>query len=154
MQANRTLSSSFGSKLTFKRTPLIPMASVPARADKDHSFKIPAAPPPAISKKLSKLTGSTSSGGAAGPHNIPDKLQQHFPKNFFEESQAKELAQEESHLFQVVHRVMEFDDHDRDTIHSLIFLLMQYLSRPDQTQSSDEKGMARNQVRGPLRYQT
>ncbi|KAG0432726.1 hypothetical protein HPB47_020594, partial [Ixodes persulcatus] len=39
----------------------------------------------------------------------------------------KDMAQEEGHFLHVLHRVMDMEDHDKDTLHLLIFLLMEVL---------------------------
>ncbi|XP_022234996.1 uncharacterized protein LOC111083062, partial [Limulus polyphemus] len=57
----------------------------------------------------------------------------------------KELVQEENHFLQILHHVMDMEDHDKDTLHLLVFLLMQFLSRQDHSHPSEEKAMARNQ---------
>ncbi|XP_074599916.1 UNC-79 domain-containing protein isoform X2 [Brevipalpus obovatus] len=86
-------------------------------------------------RKSSRFTGNAV---------IPDKFR-HLPNNFFTDNQLREVVQEESHIMHVVHKILEFEEQDRDTMHSLIFLLMQFLSRPDHSHPMEEKTMARNQ---------
>lgn len=43
-------------------------------------------------------------------------------------------------------RVLNLEGNDHETIHLLIFLLMQFLSRPDQAFPSDEKSTAKTQA--------
>lgn len=90
---------------------------------------------PILRRKSSKFTGNAA---------IPDKFR-HLPNNFFTDNQLKEITQEESHIMHVVHKIFEIEEQDRDTMHSLIFLLMQFLSRPDHSHPTEEKQMARNQ---------
>ncbi|KAG9510802.1 Protein unc-79-like protein [Fragariocoptes setiger] len=75
-----------------------------------------------------------------GPFVPDSKLHQHLPNSVIDDS-LNELAQE-NHIFNVVYRV---SDEDRDTSHSLIFLLMQFFSKPDPSHPQSLKSMNRNQ---------
>lgn len=78
---------------------------------------------------------------SAPPLMLPDKLHQHLPNSFVDDgSKLNEIAQE-NHVFGVVHRVC---DEDRDTNHSLIFLLMQFFSKPDPSHPQTVKTLNRN----------
>uniref|UniRef100_T1KYI8 Uncharacterized protein n=1 Tax=Tetranychus urticae TaxID=32264 RepID=T1KYI8_TETUR len=128
----RSLSISFGNKLgNPKRT--TPIVDFLAKQVDKNVPRQPAAP--AIRRKSSRFTGNSA---------IPDKFR-HLPNNFFTDNQLKEIAQEENHIMHVVHKIVELEEQDRDTMHSLIFLLMQFLSRPDHSHPQEEKTMARNQ---------
>lgn len=73
--------------------------------------------------------------------NLPDKLHQHLPNSFVDDgSKLNEIAQE-NHVFGVVHRIY---DEDRDTNHSLIFLLMQFFSKPDPSHPQTIKTLNRS----------
>lgn len=75
------------------------------------------------------------------PLSLPDKLHQHLPNSFVDDgSKLNEIAQE-NHVFGVVHRVC---DEDRDTNHSLTFLLMNFLSKPDPSHPTSSKTLNRN----------
>ena len=131
--ASRSLSASFGLKLPYKRTMSAPVFGLLPKLDKDKFYGRQTSAP-AITRKSSKLaalTGSTTT---------------HFPNSFFHDNQLKEAAQEESHLMNVIHKVTEVEDHDKDTTHLLIFLLMQFLSRPDPSHPVDEKSLTRSHV--------
>ena len=83
------------------------------------------------SSKLAALTGSA------------------FPNNFFSESSQskRDLFQEELQMFNVMHRVLEeVDISDQETIHLLVYLLMQFLSWPDAQHPADDKSLNRTQV--------
>ncbi|RWS14223.1 protein unc-79-like protein [Dinothrombium tinctorium] len=135
---SRSLSVSFGEKLPYKRTMSAPLTNNVSHPEKIYPRQSSA---PTMRRKSTKNTGST-----AIPEKFSEKFSQHLPNSFLTDHQMKEkLAREESHLMHVVHRVVDMEDHDRDTMHSLIFLLMQFLSRPDQSHPQEEKAMARNQ---------
>jgi len=127
---SRSLSLSFASKSIHKRSTSIPEENA-VKQERIYQRHVSA---PLPRRKSSKLTGST----------LPEKFR-HLPNNFFTENQLKEIAQEEIHIMHVVHKIVELDEQDRDTLHSLIFLLMQFLSRPDHSHPQEEKAMARNQ---------
>lgn len=75
------------------------------------------------------------------PLSLPDKLHQHLPNSFVDDgSKLNEIAQE-NHVFGVVHRVC---DEDRDTNHSLTFLLMNFFSKPDPSHPTSVKTLNRN----------
>lgn len=57
----------------------------------------------------------------------------------------KELAAEEAAIMAIIHGCEGIDDPDKDSMHLLITLLMQFLSRPDQSHPTEEKQMQRNQ---------
>ena len=133
--ASRSLSASLGLKLQYKRTMSAPTFGILPKLEKDNKLYSRQTSTPAINRKSSKLaalTGSTTT---------------HFPNSFFNDNQSKEVAQEESLLLNIIHKVTEIEDHDKDTIHLLIFLLMQFLSRPDPSHPVDDKTMTRSHVR-------
>lgn len=130
---SRSLSFSFGGKFSANAKKAA-MASDPSAKQADKSV-LRQAVAPAVRRKSSRFTGNSA---------IPDKFR-HLPNNFFTDNQLKEIAQEENHIMHVVHKIVELEEQDRDTMHSLIFLLMQFLSRPDQSHPQEEKTMARNQ---------
>jgi len=131
--AARSLSASFGQKLPYKRAMSAPSTGLLTKTtEKFYSRQSSAPAMTRKSSKLAALTGSTVS---------------HFPNSFFHDTQIKEVAQEESHLLNVIHKVTEIEDHDKDTMHLLIFVLMQFLSRSDPSHPQDEKTMTRSHVR-------
>lgn len=52
---------------------------------------------------------------------------------------------DDQNLIGFLHRVIDLEEADKETMHLLIFLLMQFLSRSDQAYPAEEKGMTRSQ---------
>lgn len=52
---------------------------------------------------------------------------------------------EDPYITNCLHRIIDLEESDRETVHLLIFLFMQFLSRSDQAYPTDEKPMARTQ---------
>lgn len=53
---------------------------------------------------------------------------------------------DDSNLVGFLHRVIDLEEADRETMHLLVFLLMQFLSRSEQAYPSDEKALAKTQT--------
>ncbi|KAF8766719.1 Protein unc-79 like protein [Argiope bruennichi] len=128
---SKSLTSSFGGKMPYKRTMSAPSPLIfyQDKIDKDKFYERQSSAP-VLKRKSSRLIGSTV--GALGPL-------QHFPNSFFTEGHLKDTVQEETHFLNVLYRAMDIDDHDKETLPLLIFLLMQFLSRPDPIHRSDDK---------------
>ncbi|XP_022658130.1 protein unc-79 homolog isoform X4 [Varroa destructor] len=145
-RTNRSLTSSLATKYPYKRTMSAPgllRASDPkGQHDKEkiHSRQCSA---PVLKRKSSRL----STGPAAGmalvmAATIPT---QHFPNSFFQGDPGQKEAAEEKHLLQVMQRTLESDDlNDQDTLHMLVFVFLEFLSRPDPSHPTEEKSMARS----------
>ena len=73
--------------------------------------------------------------------SIPEKLHQHLPNSFVDDGSKMNEISQENHAFGVVHRAI---DEDRDTNHSLIFLLMQFFSKPDPSHPQTTKSLNRS----------
>lgn len=52
---------------------------------------------------------------------------------------------DENNLTGIIHRIIDLEESDKETIHLLVFLLMQFLSRVDQAYPSEERPIARTQ---------
>ena len=106
--------------------------------DKGALLKQPTAP--ILRRKASKMS-ATGSGA-----NLPEKFQ-HFPNTFCaNDNQFKQqMTNEEAHQIFIVYRIFDKGEQDQETMHTLVFLLMQFLSRPDQSQPDQEKSMGRTQ---------
>jgi hypothetical protein len=92
-------------------------------------------------RKNSKFMSNLAMQSVPPLMSLPDKLHQHLPNSFVDDStKLNEIAQE-NHVFGVVHRVC---DEDRDTNHSLIFLLMQFFSKPDPSHPQSVKTLNRS----------
>lgn len=48
-------------------------------------------------------------------------------------------------LIGLLSRITELEESDRETIHLLVFLLMQFMSRPDQAYPSEDKPISKTQ---------
>lgn len=141
---SRSLSASLGARLQYKRAMSAPVPVMSARRS-DKVYGRQASAPTVLKRKSSKVLGASP--------QIPEKFQQTFAGSSpFISNVDKELElqiQEENHLMSVVHRSgehqLEFDQDAEDSMHSLITLLMQFLSRPDHSHPSEEKAIQKNQ---------
>ncbi|XP_028968019.1 protein unc-79 homolog [Galendromus occidentalis] len=143
---NRSLTSSFATKYPYKRTMSAPgllrFSDPKVQHDKEkiHSRQSSA---PVLKRKSSRL----STGPAAGmalvmAATIPT---QHFPNSFFQGDPSQKEAAEEKHFLQVMQRTLENDDlNDQDTLHMLVFVFLEFLSRPDPSHPTEEKTMVRS----------
>lgn len=52
---------------------------------------------------------------------------------------------EDPYITSCLHRIIDIEELDKETIHLLTFLLMQFMSRSDQAYPTEEKPMARIQ---------
>lgn len=53
---------------------------------------------------------------------------------------------DESNLSGCLHRIIDLEESDKETIHLLVFLLMQFLSRADQAFPAEDKHMIKVQT--------
>ncbi|KAF7267135.1 hypothetical protein GWI33_019628 [Rhynchophorus ferrugineus] len=123
----KTLSASFGTKWPYKRTMSAPASIirhqesksvyVPETKEKVYSRQYSA---PILKRKSSRfgLDGHMHSLNVVDDHNLTTFLQ----------------------------KIIDLEEADKETIHLLIFLLMQFLSRSDQAFPADEKNLARTQT--------
>ncbi|KAF4533554.1 hypothetical protein B566_EDAN001039 [Ephemera danica] len=124
----KSLSSSFGTKWPYKRTMSAPASIIP-RTEKIDKEKI-------YSRQYSAPVLKRRSSGRFG-------LEGHGAE---EQLQALQAAGVGGSLgLAVLHRIVEFEECDSETVHLLIFLLMQFMSRPDQAFPSDDKNTAKAQ---------
>ncbi|XP_055852716.1 protein unc-79 homolog isoform X5 [Episyrphus balteatus] len=119
----KTLSASFGTKWPYKRTMSAPASMVPrqdskfnSEKEKIYSRQISA---PILKRKTSRfgLEGHIHSIGGLGDDNLPG----------------------------LINRITELEESDKETIHLLVFLLMQFMSRTDQAFPSEDKPMTKTQ---------
>ena len=110
--------------------------------DDKSTLKQPAAP--ILRRKASKMSGGGSSG--TNLPAVPEKFQ-HFPNTFCANDNLfkQQMTNEEAHQIYIVYRIFDRKEQDQETMHTLVFLLMQFLSRPDQSQPQEEKSMGRTQ---------
>ncbi|XP_023216123.1 protein unc-79 homolog [Centruroides sculpturatus] len=133
---SRSLISSIGSKWPYKRAMSAPGGMISKQekwVDKDKIYSRQSSAP-VLKRKSFKLI--------AGIHGGPLT---HLPNSFYSDSQGKELAQEETHLLHIIQKCMDMEDHDKETSHLLIFVLMHFLATPDQSHPSEGKVIGRNQ---------
>ncbi|XP_031336357.1 protein unc-79 homolog [Photinus pyralis] len=131
--SNKTLSASFGTKWPYKRTMSAPASIVPRHEIKESKEKIYSRQysAPILKRKSSRF----GLGQFLGTSNsIPDGHVHSFN------------VVDDQNLIGFLHRVIDFEEADKETMHLLIFLLMQFLSRSDQAYPSDEKGIAKSQA--------
>lgn len=118
-KAGRSLTSSIGTKWPYKRAFSAPggMLAQKDKLDKEKVYGRQSSAP-VLKRKSSRM--SSSAGSVTGFPSI-----QHFPNSFFPDGHIKDMVQEEAHLMHVLHRVMEMEEHDKDTLHLLVFLLIE-----------------------------
>ncbi|GAB0098713.1 protein unc-79 homolog [Sergentomyia squamirostris] len=118
----KTLSASFGPKWPYKRTMSAPASIIPRQDSKMEKEKVynRQISAPILKRKSSRfgLDGHFHSFGGPGEDNLSGCL----------------------------HRIIDLEEQDKETIHLLVFLLMQFMSRPDQAFPSEEKPMAKAQT--------
>ncbi|XP_069685618.1 protein unc-79 homolog isoform X4 [Periplaneta americana] len=134
----KTLSASFGPKWPYKRTMSAPASIVPRQDTKQEKEKVYnrqySAP---ILKRKSSRFGLGQFLGSIPPNNsVPDG---HI------HSLNAGVPGDDGNLVGFLHRVIDLEEADRETMHLLVFLLMQFLSRSDQAFPTDEKSMAKTQ---------
>ncbi|XP_067614407.1 protein unc-79 homolog isoform X4 [Eurosta solidaginis] len=119
----KTLSASFGTKWPYKRTMSAPASMIPRQdskfvpeKEKIYSRQISA---PILKRKTSRfgLDGHIHSLGGINDDN----------------------------LIGLLSRITELEESDRETIHLLVFLLMQFMSRTDQAYPSEDKPISKTQ---------
>ncbi|XP_065352317.1 protein unc-79 homolog isoform X2 [Cloeon dipterum] len=123
----KTLSASFGTKWPYKRTMSAPAQMLP-RAEKAGSSSV-IDKEKVYSRQFSAPVLKRRSSGRFGIEG------QMHGSNIIEDAQVCGLLQ----------RIIEFEESDSETIHLLIFLLMQFMSRSDQAFPTDEKNVAKVQ---------
>ncbi|KAK5639447.1 hypothetical protein RI129_011939 [Pyrocoelia pectoralis] len=131
--SNKTLSASFGTKWPYKRTMSAPASIVPRHEIKESKEKIYSRQysAPILKRKSSRF----GLGQFLGTSNsIPDGHVHSLN------------VIDDQNLIGFLHRVIDFEEADKETMHLLIFLLMQFLSRSDQAYPSEEKGIAKSQA--------
>ncbi|XP_072402043.1 protein unc-79 homolog isoform X3 [Diabrotica undecimpunctata] len=116
----KTLSASFGTKWPYKRTMSAP-ASIIRQENKETKEKVYSRQysAPILKRKSSRfgLDGHMQSLNMVDDQNITTFLQ----------------------------RVIDLEEADKETMHLLVFLLMQFLSRSDQAYPAEEKNLAKTQ---------
>ncbi|XP_034946562.1 protein unc-79 homolog isoform X2 [Chelonus insularis] len=132
----KTLSASFGTKWPYKRTMSAPASMIPRQDTKQEKEKIYSRQysAPILKRKSSKfglgqLLGSTP------------------PNNSLQDGNVHSLTMvEEGGAYPgLTHKIVELEEADKETMHLLVFLFIQFLSRQDQAYPTDEKPLSKTQ---------
>ncbi|XP_006613745.1 protein unc-79 homolog isoform X4 [Apis dorsata] len=118
----KTLSASFGTKWPYKRTMSAPASMIPRQDTKQEKEKV-------YSRQYSApiLKRKSSRFGLDGHvHSL-------------------NMVDETSALPGYTHKIVDLEEADKETMHLLVFLLMQFLSRQDQAYPTDEKPLSKTQ---------
>uniref|UniRef100_A0A1I8NW36 Protein unc-79 homolog n=1 Tax=Stomoxys calcitrans TaxID=35570 RepID=A0A1I8NW36_STOCA len=137
----KTLSASFGTKWPYKRTMSAPASMIPRQdskfvpeKEKIYSRQISA---PILKRKTSRF-GLDLWLNFHRPSHCMD-----FPGTYGHIHSLSGMNDDA--LIGLLSRITELEESDRETIHLLVFLLMQFMSRPDQAFPSEDKPMSKTQ---------
>ncbi|XP_076392325.1 UNC-79 domain-containing protein isoform X2 [Megachile rotundata] len=132
----KTLSASFGTKWPYKRTMSAPASMIPRQDTKQEKEKVYSRQYSApILKRKSSRFGLGQLLGSTPPNNsIPDG-----------HVHSLNMVDETSALPGYTHKIVDLEEADKETMHLLVFLLMQFLSRQDQAFPTDEKPLSKTQ---------
>ncbi|XP_067215729.1 protein unc-79 homolog isoform X2 [Linepithema humile] len=133
----KTLSASFGTKWPYKRTMSAPASMIPRQDTKQEKEKVYSRQYSApILKRKSSRFGLGQLLGSTPPNNSIQDGHIHS-LNMVDEAA--------STLPAYTHKIVDLEEADKETMHLLVFLLMQFLSRQDQAYPTDEKPMSKTQ---------
>ncbi|KAG8319395.1 Protein unc-79 [Homalodisca vitripennis] len=156
--STKTLSASFGTKWPYKRTMSAPASMVPRQDTKEEKEKVYSRQYSApILKRKSSRFGLGQFLGCMPQNNTvllpgsyrlcPALVSLEGPCFAYGHIHAMSASvADDSNLAGFMHRVVDLEESDRETMHLLVFLLMQFLSRSDQAYPSDEKYQAKTQT--------
>ncbi|XP_048512569.1 protein unc-79 homolog isoform X11 [Athalia rosae] len=132
----KTLSASFGTKWPYKRTMSAPASTIPRQDTKQEKEKVYSRQysAPILKRKSSRFGLGQLLGSTPTNNSIPDG---HI--------HSLNVAEEGSNLPGFIHKVIDLEESDKETMHLLVFLLMQFLSRADQAYPTDEKPLCKTQ---------
>ncbi|XP_078033882.1 UNC-79 domain-containing protein [Augochlora pura] len=132
----KTLSASFGTKWPYKRTMSAPASMIPRQDTKQEKEKVYSRQYSApILKRKSSRFGLGQLLGSTPPNNsIPDG-----------HVHSLNMVDETSTLPGCTNKIVDYEEADKETMHLLVFLLMQFLSRQDQAYPTDEKPLSKTQ---------
>uniref|UniRef100_A0AAR5PWG4 Protein unc-79 homolog n=1 Tax=Dendroctonus ponderosae TaxID=77166 RepID=A0AAR5PWG4_DENPD len=134
----KTLSASFGTKWPYKRTMSAPASII--RHQESKSVYIPETKEKVYSRQYSApiLKRKSSRFGLgqflSSSNSIPDGHMHSLN------------VVDDQNLTTFLQRIIELEEADKETMHLLIFLLMQFLSRSDQAYPAEEKTLGRTQT--------
>ncbi|XP_043278465.1 protein unc-79 homolog isoform X2 [Venturia canescens] len=132
----KTLSASFGTKWPYKRTMSAPASIIPrqdAKQEKEKIYSRQSSAP--ILKRKSSRFGLGQLLGSTPPNNSIQDGHVH----------SLNMVDETANLPSFTLKIVDLEESDKETMHLLVFLLMQFLSRPDQAYPTDEKPLSKTQ---------
>ncbi|XP_015191031.1 PREDICTED: protein unc-79 homolog isoform X6 [Polistes dominula] len=132
----KTLSASFGTKWPYKRTMSAPASMIPRQDTKQEKEKVYSRQysAPILKRKSSRFGLGQLLGPTPSNNSIPDG-----------HVHSLNMVDEGGTLPNYTHKIVDFEEADKETIHLLVFLLMQFLSRQDQAFPTDEKALSKTQ---------
>ncbi|XP_032682267.1 protein unc-79 homolog isoform X3 [Odontomachus brunneus] len=132
----KTLSASFGTKWPYKRTMSAPASMLPRQDTKQEKEKVYSRQysAPILKRKSSRFGLGQLLESTPSNNSIPDG---HI--------HSLNMVDEASTLPGYTHKIVDLEEADKETMHLLVFLLMQFLSRQDQAYPTDEKPLSRIQ---------
>ncbi|XP_075145708.1 UNC-79 domain-containing protein isoform X6 [Haematobia irritans] len=137
----KTLSASFGTKWPYKRTMSAPASMIPRQdskfvpdKEKIYSRQISA---PILKRKTSRFGLDLWLNFHRPSHCME------FPGTYGHIHSLSGMNDDA--LIGLLSRITELEESDRETIHLLVFLLMQFMSRPDQAFPSEDKPVSKTQ---------
>ncbi|XP_012272273.1 protein unc-79 homolog [Orussus abietinus] len=132
----KTLSASFGTKWPYKRTMSAPASMIPRQDTKQEKEKVYSRQYSApILKRKSSRFGLGQLLGSTPPNNSIQDGHVH----------SLNMVEEGANLPGFAHKIVDLEEADKETMHLLVFLLMQFLSRQDQAFPADEKPLSKTQ---------
>ncbi|KAF7993840.1 hypothetical protein HCN44_011109 [Aphidius gifuensis] len=132
----RTLSASFGTKWPYKRTMSAPASMIPRQDTKQEKEKIYSRQysAPILKRKSSRFGLGQLRGLIPSSNNLTDG-----------HVHSLNMVEEAGALPGYAHKIVELEEADKETMHLLVFLFMQFLSRQDQAYPTDEKPLSKTQ---------
>ncbi|XP_063983209.1 protein unc-79 homolog isoform X2 [Diachasmimorpha longicaudata] len=132
----KTLSASFGTKWPYKRTMSAPASMIPRQDTKQEKEKIYSRQysAPILKRKSSRFGLGQLLGSTPTNNSLPDG-----------HVHSLNMVDEVGALPGYTHKIVELEEADKETMHLLVFLFMQFLSRTDQAYPTDEKPLSKTQ---------
>ncbi|XP_074099660.1 UNC-79 domain-containing protein isoform X1 [Cotesia typhae] len=132
----KTLSASFGTKWPYKRTMSAPASIIPRQDTKQEKEKVYSRQysAPILKRKSSRFGLGQLLGSSQTNNNLPDG-----------HVHSLNMIEDTSNLPGLTCKIVELEETDKETMHLLVFLFMQFLSRQDQAYPTDEKTLSKTQ---------
>ncbi|XP_066589783.1 protein unc-79 homolog [Prorops nasuta] len=132
----KTLSASFGTKWPYKRTMSAPASMIPRQDTKQEKEKVYSRQysAPILKRKSSRFGLGQLLGNTPPNNSMPDG-----------HVHSLNMVDEGGNLSGIIHKIMDLEESDKETMHLLVFLFMQFLSRQDQAYPTDDKNLSKSQ---------